>query len=100
MNQKYSIDVKQFAELFDCEESTAYGVLRFLAEKGLVETTKRPQPIVDGMRKKGKPATLYLLSEELGARVAALLVPKISKLQPYEAPQPVVLAPEIVETIA
>lgn len=57
MSQKFPVDVKQFADLFNCEESTAYGVLRFLAEKNILPTTKRPQP----QGKKGKPATIFMV---------------------------------------
>lgn len=85
MKSKFPVDVKQFAELFNCEESTAYGVLRFLAEKGLVETTKRPQP----QGKKGKPATIFLVDiDETTRELGALLVKGFEKL----AVSPAILA--------
>lgn len=81
-DKKFSVDVKQFAQMFGVEDSTAYGVLRFFAEKGIVETTKRQQPIVDGVRKKGKPATIFLI-EVRGtvARLGALLTEGFEKVK-------------------
>lgn len=77
MNEKLPVDVKGFAEALGVEESTAYGFLRLLAEMKLVETSKRPQP--EG--KKGKPATLYLLTAEVGPKLVALLSEKMQQLR-------------------
>lgn len=78
MSEKFPVDVKKFAEMFDVEESTAYGVLRFLAEKGIVETTKRPQP----QGKKGKPATIFLMEVRTGTKLGDLLVAKFEQIKP------------------
>lgn len=79
MSEKFPVDVKKFAEMFDVEESTAYGVLRFLAEKGIVETTKRPQP----QGKKGKPATIFLVEvRSLCSQLGELLTTKFDKIKP------------------
>jgi len=79
MNEKFPVDVKQFADMFDIEESTAYGVLRFLAEKNIVETTKRPQP----QGKKGKPATIFLVEvPRLCNQLGTLLASKFEQIKP------------------
>lgn len=79
MSEKFPVDVKKFAEMFDVEESTAYGVLRFLAEKGIVDTTKRPQP----QGKKGKPATIFLVEVgTLCSQLGELLTTKFEKIKP------------------
>lgn len=79
MSDKFPVDVKKFAEMFDVEESTAYGVLRFLAEKGIVETTKRPQP----QGKKGKPATIFLVDvRSVCAQLGSLLTDKFEQFKP------------------
>lgn len=49
--------VNEFAALYCVEMPVAYGVLRFLAEKGIIVVSKRPQP--DG--RKGKPTNIYHL---------------------------------------
>lgn len=65
--------VKKFAEMFEVEENIAYGLLRFLAEKGLCETGKQPQP----PKSKGKPSTLYYVNAEVGQKLATLLQDKL-----------------------
>src|SRR6185295_9522877 len=72
MNTKNAVDVKKLADMLKIEESSAYGFLRTLAELGLVQIVKRPQP--EG--KKGKPANLYVFTDETGPKLGRLLLSK------------------------
>jgi len=81
--------VDKFAEVFGIERNVAYGLLRFLADAKLVQTSKLPQP--EG--KKGKPATIYHLDEQLGSRFVEHLKQKLGnemqvvpQIQLVEAP--------------
>lgn len=66
--------VEKFAEIMGVERNVAYGLLRFLADKGLVQTGKQPQP--EG--KKGKPAILYFFDMGVGKRLVEHLVKKLN----------------------
>jgi predicted transcriptional regulator len=74
--------VDKFAEVFGIERNVAYGLLRFLADAKLVQTSKLPQP--EG--KKGKPATIYHLDEQVGQRFVEHLKQKLGN-QMQLAPQ-------------
>lgn len=72
MSTKNAVDVKKLADMLKIEESSAYGFLRTLAELGLVQIVKRPQP--EG--KKGKPANTYVFTDETGPKLGRLLLAK------------------------
>ncbi len=65
--------VEKFAEVMGVERNVAYGLLRYLADKGLVKTGKLPQP--EG--KKGKPAILYFFDQNMGKRLIEHLIKKL-----------------------
>lgn len=65
---------KQLAEKFGVSVGIMYGLLRFLAETGLITTTKAEKK--EGA--KGKSATLYAFDDELGSRITAYLAGKLN----------------------
>lgn len=87
------LTVEKFAEIMGVEKSVAYGLLRFLADAGLVQTDKRKQP--EG--KKGKPATLYMLDDGVGERLAGYLTKFIGQSISQPIAVPIVAAPTDVQ---
>jgi predicted ArsR family transcriptional regulator len=61
---------KEIAELLDVDTTTAYGLLGFMAAKGLIETGKAAR--VEGAR--GKAATTYDFSAESIAKLNKCLL--------------------------
>jgi len=76
--------VKRCAEVFGVNDAVAGGLLRFLADTGVVQTELEAK--VPG--RKGRAATLYRLDAEAIARMSALFT---AKLVPGAVP--VVVAP-------
>ena len=73
--------VDKFAEVFGIERNIAYGLLRFLSDAKLVQTSKLPQPA----GKKGKPATIYHLDAGVGERLVAHLKQHLGTLNVEQA---------------
>lgn len=62
----------QIAQMLGVDKTTAYGLLRFLATKGLIEVSK-----ASSNGKRGKPAMLYKVDKN--NPVHALLFPNLGK---------------------
>ena len=69
--------VERFAEIFGLDKNVAYGLLRFLADSGLVSTNKLKQP--DG--KRGKPSILYMLDDGVGESLVSYLQKHVGQLK-------------------